>query len=87
MICAPPAPRVNGAEKFPRIVGQKFPTSFWLSHGQIQAAYWACKASSSATASRQRCDCGDLLPTGDGSRPAFVVPADERGIAPVVQHC
>jgi hypothetical protein len=29
---------VNGGEKFPRIVWQKFPTSFWFSHGQTLSA-------------------------------------------------
>jgi hypothetical protein len=29
---------VNGGEKFPKIVGQKFPTSFRISHGQILSA-------------------------------------------------
>jgi hypothetical protein len=53
-----------------------------------QAAYSACKASSSTTASRRAVDdCGGLLPAGDGLRPAVVVLADERGIAPVVRHC
>jgi len=35
----------------------------------------------------RREDFGGLLLPGGGLQPAVVVPADERGIAPVVRHC